>query len=75
MPEEECVQYPIVIKNLHKRYDDKVAVEDLCLQLSYGECFGLLGPNGAGKTTTISMVRSHLYSITVRDINHSIEGK
>jgi len=49
-------KYPIIIQNLHKRYEDKVAVNDLCLTLENGECFGLLGPNGAGKTTTISML-------------------
>jgi len=51
-----------VIRHLRKVYGDatdpaaKVAVEDLCMAISYGECFCLLGPNGAGKTTTISML-------------------
>ena len=34
----------------------KVAVDDLCLSIKPGTCFGLLGPNGAGKTTTMSML-------------------
>jgi len=42
--------------HLRKVYSaEKVAVDDLCLSIRRGECFGLLGPNGAGKTTTISM--------------------
>src|SRR5205807_3758817 len=32
------------------------AVEDLSLQVRYGEIYGLLGANGAGKTTTIKML-------------------
>ncbi|MEE8075748.1 MAG: ABC transporter ATP-binding protein [Candidatus Binatia bacterium] len=42
--------------NLTKRYRDKVAVNELCLNVEQGEIFGFLGPNGAGKTTTILML-------------------
>ncbi len=42
--------------NLTKYYRDKVAVNDLCLNVEDGEIFGFLGPNGAGKTTTILML-------------------
>lgn len=40
---------------LHKEYDNVLAVDDLTLTISQGEIFGLIGPNGAGKTTTIRM--------------------
>lgn len=46
----------IEIKNLTKKYEDKLAVENLSLQVAKGELFGLLGPNGAGKTTTINIL-------------------
>ena len=42
--------------NLTKRYRDKVAVNELCLNVEQGEIFGFLGPNGVGKTTTILML-------------------
>jgi ABC-2 type transport system ATP-binding protein len=42
--------------NLTKRYRDKVAVNELNLNVEQGEIFGFLGPNGAGKTTTILML-------------------
>ncbi|WP_395088941.1 ABC transporter ATP-binding protein [Armatimonas sp.] len=44
------------LKNLTKRYGERVAVDRLSLNVKRGERFGLLGPNGAGKTTTISML-------------------
>ena len=45
---------PLVeIRNLTKRFGERVAVKDLDLCIYPGECLGLLGPNGAGKTTTI----------------------
>lgn len=46
----------IETKNLTKKYGEKVAVNQLNLQIKKGEIFGLLGPNGAGKTTTILML-------------------
>jgi ABC-2 type transport system ATP-binding protein len=46
----------IIIKNLEKRFDEVIAVNDLNLEIRKGELFGLLGPNGAGKTTTINML-------------------
>src|SRR6478672_5240278 len=45
----------LLVRNLHKRYDDVLAVDGLDLEIGPGECFGLLGPNGAGKTTTIEI--------------------
>lgn len=33
-----------------------IAVEDLSLGLTTGECFGLLGPNGAGKSSSLDML-------------------
>lgn len=44
------------IKNLTKKFGDKVAVNDIDLSVKSGEIYGFLGPNGAGKTTTIKMI-------------------
>ena len=44
------------IKNLVKKYQDIVAVDDISFVINQGICFGLLGPNGAGKTTTIEVI-------------------
>ncbi|HEX7674733.1 MAG TPA: ABC transporter ATP-binding protein [Bdellovibrio sp.] len=46
----------IEIKDLTKKYEDKIAVDGINLEIYKGECFGLLGPNGAGKTTTMKMM-------------------
>ncbi|MEV4187876.1 ABC transporter ATP-binding protein [Streptosporangium canum] len=46
----------IEVRNLHKRYADKVAVDDVSLTVQEGEIFGILGPNGAGKTTTVECI-------------------
>ncbi|AFX99837.1 ABC transporter ATP-binding protein [Bdellovibrio bacteriovorus] len=46
----------IEIKDLTKKYDDKIAVDGINLEIYKGECFGLLGPNGAGKSTAMKMM-------------------
>ena len=46
----------IEVNNLHKRYRDKVAVEDVSFSVEEGEIFGIVGPNGAGKTTTVESI-------------------
>lgn len=44
------------VRNLHKRYGQHVAVEDVSFTVKEGEIFGIIGPNGAGKTTTVESI-------------------
>ncbi len=46
----------IAAKNLVKTFGAFKAVDDLSVDIKYGEIYGLLGANGAGKTTTIKML-------------------
>jgi ABC-type multidrug transport system ATPase subunit len=48
-------QVVLATRRLCKRYGERMAVNQLDLQVRRGEIFGFLGPNGAGKTTTIRM--------------------
>jgi ABC-2 type transport system ATP-binding protein len=44
------------IEGIWKRYDRRVAVENLSFEVRPGQVVGLLGPNGAGKTSTLRMI-------------------
>lgn len=46
----------VEIKNITKRYEGIVAVNNLSLTIGKGEVVGLLGPNGAGKSTTMKII-------------------
>jgi ABC-2 type transport system ATP-binding protein len=45
----------IISKNLSKKYNQHLVVDDFNITIKKGEIFGLLGPNGAGKSTIILM--------------------
>lgn len=50
----------IEIQHLVKRYGDRIAVDDLSLQMEPGKIYGFLGANGAGKSTTMNMITGYL---------------
>ncbi len=50
----------IVVRNLTRRFDEFLAVDDISFQVTAGEIFAFLGPNGAGKTTTIKILTTLL---------------
>ena len=52
----------IEVKNLTKKYGDKVAVNDISFTVEDGEILGFLGPNGAGKSTTMNILTGYLSS-------------
>ncbi|RNC83220.1 MAG: ABC transporter ATP-binding protein [Balneola sp.] len=47
-------------KNLTKKYNETVALNNLNLSIEKGEIFCLLGANGAGKTTTINLLMNFI---------------
>ncbi len=50
----------IEVKNLTKRFNGLVAVDNISFEVKKGEVFAFLGPNGAGKSTTIKILTTLL---------------
>lgn len=46
----------IELKNVTKKYSDKIVVDDFTLSIKKGEFVTFLGPSGCGKTTTLRMI-------------------
>lgn len=56
--ESQVMRHDVALRaeKLNKQFGHFKAVDNLDIELRYGEIFGLLGANGAGKTTTIKML-------------------
>ena len=49
----------VTVRDLHKHYGAKRAVDGLDLTVARGEIFAVLGPNGAGKSTTVEILEGY----------------
>lgn len=52
----EANQHGIELRNLTFRYRERVALDDLSLQIPHSKLFALLGPNGSGKSTLFRLL-------------------
>ena len=50
----------ILVKNVTKKFGQKVALEEISFEVNKGEIFGFLGPSGSGKTTMIKILTGQL---------------
>lgn len=68
----------IATDGLTKFYGETRGLEDLDLQVEWGEIFGFLGPNGAGKTTTIrillDLIRPTRGRVTVAGLDSRVDS-
>ncbi len=64
----------IQLKHLNKKFGQRLAVDDLTLQVPAGEIYGLLGHNGAGKSTAIGMMLGQVWPTSgeVRICGHDV---
>ena len=46
----------IEVKNVTKKFDDKIIVDSLTLNVKQGETIGIVGRNGSGKTVLLKMI-------------------
>ena len=46
----------IEVKNITKRFNDKLVLDNVSYEVNEGEIFGFIGPNGAGKSTLINIM-------------------
>nr|WP_306085198.1 ATP-binding cassette domain-containing protein [Streptomyces acidiscabies] len=68
-----------MVRNVHKGFGGKPALDGICLDVSPGEVRGLLGPNGAGKTTLVRIVTTLLKpdsgTVLINGCNVAVESE
>ena len=46
----------LILENITKKYNDKMIIQNINIELSSGQLIGLIGKNGAGKTTLLKLL-------------------
>lgn len=68
----------IEVRDLCKRYGERVVVDHVGFRVDEGEIVGLIGANGAGKTTTVECIqglrRADSGSISVLGLDPAVDG-
>ncbi|WP_026710848.1 ABC-F family ATP-binding cassette domain-containing protein [Flavobacterium filum] len=59
-PSVRSGQYPVVVKDLHKSYGDKVIFKDANIVIERGEKVAFVGKNGEGKSTMIKAIMKEI---------------
>ena len=52
----EVLNSKLTVKNLIKRFDDKLVLDSISFDLKQGEFLSILGPSGCGKTTLLRIL-------------------
>jgi len=52
----------IRVENVHKSFQEVLALNGLSMHVAEGETLGLLGPNGSGKTTTVRLLNGVIFA-------------
>ncbi len=59
-PSVRSGQYPVIVKDLHKSYDDKVIFKDANMVIERGQKVAFVGKNGEGKSTMIKAIMKEI---------------
>lgn len=71
-PAERSGDFPLIIENLAKSYDERTVIENVNLTLKRGEKVAFVGKNGHGKTTLVKCIMNQIPFDGSLKIGHNV---
>ncbi|EZH74113.1 glycosyl transferase family 2 [Aquimarina atlantica] len=65
--------YPVIVKDLSKSYDDHIVFKNANLSISRGEKVSFVGRNGEGKSTMIKAIMGEIEYEGACDLGHNVK--
>lgn len=72
-PAPRAGNYPVVVKELSKKYDDHVVFKDASLVIERGQKVAFVGRNGEGKSTMIKSIMKEIDFDGSMELGHNVQ--
>ncbi len=72
-PAPRSGNYPVIVENLQKAYDDKVIISGVNMTIERGDKVAFVGRNGEGKSTLVKCIKSEVPFGGSCQIGHNVQ--
>lgn len=72
-PAPRSGNYPVIVENLQKAYDDKVIISGVNMTIERGDKVAFVGRNGEGKSTLVKCIKSEIPFDGSCQIGHNVQ--
>ncbi len=72
-PAPRSGNYPVIVENLQKAYDDKVIVSGVNMTIERGDKVAFVGRNGEGKSTLVKCIKNEIPFEGSCQIGHNVQ--
>ena len=72
-PAPRSGNYPVIVENLQKAYDDKVVISGVNMTIERGDKVAFVGRNGEGKSTLVKCIKNEIPFEGSCQIGHNVQ--
>ncbi|MBQ8020594.1 MAG: ABC-F family ATP-binding cassette domain-containing protein, partial [Paludibacteraceae bacterium] len=72
-PAPRSGNYPVIVENLQKAYDDKVIISGVNMTIERGDKVAFVGRNGEGKSTLVKCIKNEITFDGSCQIGHNVQ--
>ena len=72
-PAPRSGNYPVIVENLQKAYDDKVIISSVNMTIERGDKVAFVGRNGEGKSTLVKCIKNEIPFEGSCQIGHNVQ--